>query len=176
MKNICKTFKDLFNNCNIYAIEKHLMAFFGYWPVDKLIKWRIITFFTLDLFMNLIPSIKYLINTLTIQDSRSLALVVPQVLVNIHNCIALIIFIPRHKTMKAFIEKFQEAWISDKNEEWQEIQKKTAQHCNRVSICSNLCLHVTGLFYVFIPQSIFIVRHYFLADDSIEKTTILLLE
>lgn len=152
------------------------MKLFGFWPRAELNIWKAASIFFFDLLINTLPSVKYLVGTIERNDRRSLALVVPEVLINLLHTAAMIIFICNIKLIKAFLEKLEIEWFRDKSSEWQLIQNTSMRFSNRVSILSHFCMHLTGLFYFFIPQCIFISKFYIMNDELIGKQTIMLVE
>lgn len=168
--------KNLHQESRLYIVERNLMALLGFWPLNKVIRWKVLFIFLLDFLMNTIPSVKFMLDALITGDSRSFALVVPEVLLNIHYLITILAFLSKIGLMRSFLLKFESEWHKDDDDEWQQIRSKAAKYGNRVSIWSNVLMHFTGLFYFFVPQLIFVTKYYILKIAFKEKPTVLQVE
>lgn len=165
----------IFNDCDLFAAEKPFLLRAGFWPLEINIT-RIVFFSLLDFLFATLPGFKFFVDAWAAKHIRSIALVVPELLLSIVLTTALIVSLVELKVTKRYLKQLEEEWFRDESLEWKLIRDESAKFWNRASILANCSLHVAGIFYYVIPQIVFIVNFYILKDPTVEKQTIFMAE
>jgi len=128
-------------------------------------------------FFTFLPGLNYLISAVLRRDSKEIAFVVPEVLLELQQVLSFINFLVFFKVVRRFQEIFDFEWNRhDDIEEWRELRDKTAKFCNRISFINHVNMHITGLVYFSIPTLVFMLKYYSGLDKNIEKSTPILVE
>ena len=162
---LLKTLKDIYNDRNLFLIEKKVLKFVGFWPSEINI-WRIIFFTLLDFCFTTVPISKLFIQCLVTNDYKCSALATPEFLMSVIHTFALIIFSLEVKVIKHFLEKLENEWFNDESADWEIIRNKCMLFGNRASLLNNLVLQFAGIFYYMVPQIVFVFNSYIFNDSS----------
>lgn len=166
--------REIYHSEKLFVVEKSVMRLFG---LHSLSKWKVCRALAIVLTFMLGPQVNLLRNAIIANDNKTIALTVPEFLITAFTISSVVIFTLNYEKVKNLFDLLEESWeFPDEslNEKWNEIRKKRALFCNRLSLFSQVVIQCNGLVYTFIPTMVFVVQCYLM--ESNEKYTVFMVE
>lgn len=161
----------------LFHVDRILMDKFGIWSSDKKFNWKLTLVSMFLIIFNFTPQCNFLRKAIANNDSRSIALCVPEI---IYFCLSILTiqnFLWHENLYKELVQKLEFEWknsFSMENPEWMKIQSKTVKSSNKMSFLFKTLIYSCYFFYCVVPYCIFFVKFNFLGMD--QKFNLILIE
>lgn len=171
---------EILDSDELFLFEEKFLKFFGIWPSEKVIKWRISCVLLYHIIFNLIAQINCLIEALKIEDYLKVISVAPKILIAIVIILSALSVLLHKDKFNFLIKKIKSNWhkhASDEFPKWNEHRKRLVKIGNLCIACTLCLIHIMSFVFHYTPNIKFFVQYIFgdldLMDPNIDRETIL---
>lgn len=145
----------------LFHVDRILMDKFGIWASDNKFNWKLTLVSMFLIMFSFIPQCNFLRKAIANNDSRSIALCVPEI---IYFCLSILTiqnFLWHENQFKQLVQKLEFEWKKSllmENPEWKKIQSTTVKSSNKLSFLFKTLIYSCYFFYCVLPYCIFFVK------------------